>query len=328
MAKLSLFEQLEQAIRSLPAVGTGSLPAAEPRIAQLAALAYELRELPRASFRTRLKSELQEAIKEQSERSQPVTTTVVNPIREGFHTLTPYLLAAGADRLIVFMQQAFGAEEVVRVRRPDGSVLHSQFRIGDSMIEAADPRSPFPVMPAAIHLYVPDADAVYRRALEAGAVSLNPMTDQRYGDREGCVKDPTGNEWYIATHQATGLAPKGFRAITPYLHPKGAAEVLAFVERAFGGAVVMRAQSPEGFIHHAQVRIGDSILEMGEAHGRYQPMPCALHLYVEDTDVLYERTIAAGAKSIYPPADQPYGDRGASLVDPFGNHWYLATRIR
>jgi len=337
----SRFEQLERAIQALTSAPEAALRVVTPELAPLAQIAADLRELPRASFRERLKAQLKTAMHQSPHKSTAVdstgedstmtpasSTVTVNPLRAGFHTVTPYLLPAGADRLIRFVKDAFDAEEILRVPRPDGTVLHSQLRIGDSMIEMADPQSPFPAMPAAIHLYVPNADEVYERALKAGGTSLHPMTDQPYGDREGSVLDPLGNHWYIATHQATGLAPEGLRTITPYLHVAGADRVLDFVEHAFGGEVLARDQSPDGIIHHAKMRLGDSIVELGEAHGKYQPMQSALHLYVEDTDALYARAIAAGATSIYPPADQPYGDRGASLVDPFGNHWYLATPIR
>jgi PhnB protein len=338
MAK-SRFEQLEQALQALTAAPDTALPLVTPEIAPLAEIAAELRDLPRASFRERLKAQLQTAINsspsttahstgDDSAMTTSSLTVTVNPLRAGFHTVTPYLLPAGADRLIRFVKDAFDAQEILRVPRPDGTVLHSQFRIGDSMIEMADPQSPFPAMPAAIHLYVPNADQVYDRALKAGGTSLHPMTDQPYGDREGGVRDPLGNHWYIATHQATGLAPQGLRTITPYMQVAGAARVLDFIEQAFGGEVLVRDESPDRIIHHAKIRLGDSIVELGEAHGQYQPMRSALHLYVEDTDALYARAIAAGATSIYPPSDQPYGDRGASLADPFGNHWYLATPIR
>ncbi len=70
------------------------------------------------------------------------------------------------------------------------------------------------------------------------------------------------------------------------------------------------------------------MLEMGEAHGEYQPMPCTLHLYVENTDALYERALRAGATSIAPPEDKPYGDRSAGVQDAFGNRWFIATHIK
>jgi PhnB protein len=81
-------------------------------------------------------------------------------------------------------------------------------------------------------------------------------------------------------------------------------------------------------VHHAQVRIGDSVIGMGEAHGPYQPAPATLHLYVPDADALYDRALRAGATSIQPVAEQPYGDRSGGVTDPFGNRWFIATHIR
>src|SRR5439155_501428 len=89
----------------------------------------------------------------------------------------------------------------------------------------ADPRAPRPSGDPALtglHLYVPDADQVYRAALEAGADSLRAPVDQPYGDREASVRDVAGNHWYIATHQTGGHVPAGLGTVTPYLHPRGA----------------------------------------------------------------------------------------------------------
>jgi PhnB protein len=98
--------------------------------------------------------------------------------------------------------------------------------------------------------------------------------------------------------------------------------------RAFGGRSVERYATPDGVIHHAQITIGDSVIEMGEAHGPYQPVPTRFYLYVENVDAMYQRAIAAGATSISEPADQPSGDRLAGVTDAFGNQWSLATQIR
>ena len=104
--------------------------------------------------------------------------------------------------------------------------------------------------------------------------------------------------------------------------------MIAFLQKAFGAQEVYRAQSPDGVVHHAQVRIGDSVIGMGEAHGPYQPVPATLHLYVPDADALYDRALRAGANSIQPVSDQPYGDRSGGVTDPFGNRWFIATHIR
>lgn len=258
-----------------------------------------------------------------------MATPAVKPVREGFHTITPYLIVSGAAQFINFLKQAFGAVERGRVNRPGTELLmHAEVQVGDSMVELADATPEYPPRPAAIHLYVDNVDAVYQRALEAGASSIASPTDQEYGDRDASVKDSFGNHWYIATHKGASFIPEGLRSVTPYLHPRAAGEMIEFLKQAFGAEELARHQSPEGAIVHAKVRMGDSILELSEAHGPYQPMPCGLHLYVPDTDALYARAIRAGATSIEQPMDKPYGDRSAGVTDPFGNQWFIATHIK
>ena len=118
---------------------------------------------------------------------------------EGLHTVTPYLMVDDADRLIAFATEAFSATLQHRTARPDGGVMHAQFRIGDSTVMAGEPQGAFDPMPAFLHLYVEDCDAVYRKALAAGAESVMEPADQFYGDRSGGVRDPLGNLWWIAT---------------------------------------------------------------------------------------------------------------------------------
>jgi uncharacterized glyoxalase superfamily protein PhnB len=124
----------------------------------------------------------------------------VKPIPEGFHTVTPYLIVQGASKLIDFLKQAFEAEEIYRQNMPDGTVMHAQVRIGDSMLMMSDATSQHKPMPSMIYLYVEDVDAVYNRALKAGATSLRKPTDEFYGDRSGGVKHQFGNQWWIGTH--------------------------------------------------------------------------------------------------------------------------------
>lgn len=128
--------------------------------------------------------------------------TSVKPIPEDYHVVTPYLVVEGAEKLINFMKQAFGAKETERMSMPDGSIGHAEVRIGDSVIMLGDARGDtWKAMPSSIYLYVTDCDAVYKQALEAGATSLMEPKDQFYGDRSGGVKDPVGNHWFIATHK-------------------------------------------------------------------------------------------------------------------------------
>lgn len=125
----------------------------------------------------------------------------VKPIPEGFRTVTPYLVVPGVAKLVDFLTKAFDAvESPGRSTRSDGSVMHTQVKIGDSMIMMGEPVGAFTAMPSMIHLYVEDADATYQRALDAGATVVMELTDQFYGDRSGGVKGPCGNLWWIATH--------------------------------------------------------------------------------------------------------------------------------
>ncbi len=138
-------------------------------------------------------------------------TAAKNYFRPGFRSITPYLLVSDAGRLIDFLKSAFGAHEAVRVPREDGTVLHAELQIGDSMLELGQvdtaENAKWKPMPAALHLYVPDTDATYRRALAAGASSLQEPHDTSYGDRSASVVDPGGNHWFIATHTATPSTP-------------------------------------------------------------------------------------------------------------------------
>jgi PhnB protein len=123
------------------------------------------------------------------------------PVPKGFHTVTPYITAQHADKVIAFMQQAFGAEfDHEPMKRPDGSLMHATLRIGDSMVMIAQATEPAHAMPASLYLYLPNVDAAYQLAIKAGAASVMEPADQFYGDRCGGVKDSAGNQWFLATH--------------------------------------------------------------------------------------------------------------------------------
>ena len=124
----------------------------------------------------------------------------VKPIPEGYHTVTPYLVVEGAARLIDFMKEAFGAEEVFRMPGKDGTVGHAEVRIGDSMMMLADAGEEHRARPSMICLYVEDVDATYQRAIAAGATSLSEPANQFYGDRSGGVTEASGMQWWISTH--------------------------------------------------------------------------------------------------------------------------------
>ncbi len=255
----------------------------------------------------------------------------VSPVPRGFRMVTPYLVAADGLALLDFVQAAFGGEETERVIMPTG--VHGEVRIGDTMLMMGGglPDKQFPadkLQPGALHVYVEDADAVTKRAVTAGATLIDEPRDQDYGERSSTVKDPAGNVWYIATAKGSNYKPEGLFSVNPYLHPRRAEPFINFLKRAFEAQEVAKYASPDGVVNHAVVRLGDSILEMGEAHGKYEPMPAMFYLYVPDMEGAYRQALAAGATSFQEPTDQPYGDRNAGVKDAFGNTWYIATHVK
>jgi PhnB protein len=255
----------------------------------------------------------------------------VSPIPRGYRMVTPYIVATDGDAMLAFAKTAFGAEETFRAIGGAGGI-HAETRIGDTMLMMGGgvPGKPFHAKPntTALHIYVEDTDAAYKKALQAGAASISEPQDHEYGERGAGVKDPFGNLWYIATHQGESYIPKGLHNVNVYMHPLRAEPVIGFLKRAFGAQELAKYASPDGVVHHAEIRVGDSVVEMGEAHGPYQPMQSMFYLYVPDCDAVYRRALAAGAKSIQEPADQPYGDRTSGVTDPFGNTWYIATHVK
>jgi PhnB protein len=251
-------------------------------------------------------------------------------MRPGFRTITPYLVIPRAAQLIDFLKTSFGATERLRVPVGDGSdrIMHAEVAIGNCVVEMADANDAFPAAPAAIHLYLDDADAPYARAIQAGATSIYPPADQPWGDRQGAVKDTSGNIWYIAKAGSwADDCPGGVLAVQPFLHLQGADKMIPFLENAFGAEALGVAKSPEGLILHATIKIGDATLEIDEAHDATPPMPCHLHVYVPDTDAAYQRALGAGATSQEAPVTKDYGDRSAGVKDPWGNSWFLATHL-
>ena len=132
----------------------------------------------------------------------------VKPIPEGYHTVTASLIFAAADKAIDFYKKAFGAEEVMRMPGPGGRVMHAELRIGDSRIMLADEmpdmgcKAPgaYGGSPVAFYVYVENADAAFKRAVDAGAKARMPLMDMFWGDRCGNVEDPFGYRWNIAQH--------------------------------------------------------------------------------------------------------------------------------
>ncbi len=230
---------------------------------QFASIEALLAECPRDQFRLSLRQELERRIR---------MTATIRGVREGFTTVTPYITVVEVERLIQFAKAAFGAVETGRSIGGSGH-LHCELRIGDSVLmcgggEAVRGHE----RPLALHVYVPEVDAAYERALAAGGESLGAPEDRPYGERQGGVKDPSGNLWYIATRLPGSQAWEGTRTITPYLHHLNPLGLIEFLKQAFGAKELGIYNSPHGRVMHAALRVGDAIVEMG---GRSEIRLCA-----------------------------------------------------
>ena len=133
---------------------------------------------------------------------------MTNPIPEGYPRLTPYLIADGAADAIEFYESVLGARERMRMDGPGGKIGHAELELGDSVIMIADEHPEIDALgpravggsPVSLHVYVEDADAVFQRALDAGAKEVRPVEDKFYGDRLGSFEDPFGHQWHVASH--------------------------------------------------------------------------------------------------------------------------------
>ena len=130
--------------------------------------------------------------------------------------------------------------------------------------------------------------------------------------------------------------PEGFHSVSPTMVIKNAAEAIEFYQKAFGAELIMRLNGPHDSIMHAEIRIGNSMIMIGEEWpGHHVKSPTtlngttlSLHIYVRDVDAAHKRAIAAGAKEIMAPADMFWGDRFSSVTDPYGHSWSLATHVK
>ena len=299
----------------------------------LDAIEVALAGMPSAAFKARLRSHLEQRVRQSLEgREMKKGFLTARGARPGFTAITPYAQVQNVERLIAFAKEVFGAEEVQRSPGSAGGI-HCELRIGDSMVMVGGGVPPDvdgrvrPSRPAALHVYVDDVDSVYQRALDAGAQSLGPPYDAHYGERAGFVKDPTGNEWYIATHIGPSYSAEGLRTVTPSLRGPNASAFIDFLEAALGARIEMRADDPQGAVRHAVLRIEGAAVELGEAHTPWEGLRTGIYLYVADCDALYQRAVAAGATALDPPADMPYGDRMGTVEDPWGNEWYIASHL-
>ena len=336
MAERPIIDRLDDAIAAMAEGRRLDLTTLEPELSALAGVAQDLTGLPRDTFKAELQQQLIRRDSMSSPAQQPDEPAsnaseagyVKEPEmrRENRRAVTPYFTVHKPAELIDFVTRAFGAIEHFRATGSAGG-MHAELSIGDSivMIGGAEHIEP---MPTAIHLYIPDVDQAYERALKAGAKSLMPVSDQPYGERSGGVEDVHGNRWYIATpFVPLETIAKDLHTVTVYFHPIGAQRFIDFVTNAFSGKELMR-HAEKDMILHAKVQIGNSVIELGEARYATQPLPTAIYLYVDDVDATYEQALKAGGTSLLAPADQAYGDRTAWVKDPFDNVWYVAAPVK
>jgi PhnB protein len=354
MAERSIIDQLDDAVAAMAEGRQLDLTNFGTELSALVSVAQSLIGLPRETF----KAELQQQLIRRDSMSSPAQQPQTNPVR----SLSLYICVAGASDAIDFYRAAFGAKELSRLAEPDGKIGHAELQIGNTVLKISDEYPDYGALSpqtiggssVKIHLDVIDVDAFAERAIKAGATLVRPIEDQFYGDRSGQIRDPFGYTWIVSTHQkdvsiedmqkefdkftqehegknsdeASSIKEPKLRlenrhAVTPYITVHKPAELIDFVTESFGGIEHFRATGSAGGMH-AEVSIGDSVVMIGGAE-HIEPMPTAIHLYVPDVDQAYERALKAGAKSLMPVADQPYGERSGGVEDVHGNRWYIAT---
>ncbi len=324
MAERDLADRLDETIDAIVARVNATAALRDRDLAPLARIAADLRHYPRPDFKSKLRAQL-----ERRTNMTTASTMTTGPnaaaIREGFTTVTPYIRVGGAG-LVDFLAQVFDAQETFSGGGGGGG-MHREVRVADSMImigegEGEGGGGVMPIRPVAFHVFVKDVDATFTRALAAGATSLGEPADRPYGERSGFVADPFGNHWYIATPRGPESVASALRTVTPFLHATGAAAYGEFLRRALGAVEEVR-HDESGQLRYARLRIGDAAIELGEG----EPMPGSFLLYVADPDAMYQQALAAGATSVMPVTDQPYGRIGG-VADALGSQWFFSRPVR
>ena len=306
-----LIDRLDAAIDAVVARRDATAALQDPELAPLVRIAADLRHYPSGDFKARLRAQLG--------RRKTMPTVALTSVREGFTTVTPYVWVP--DRgLSDFLIRVFDAVET-HVTEGGRHGTHRELRIGDSMLMIGEgaPGEIVPGRSMAFHVFVDDVDAVYAKALAAGGESLGEPADRPYGERSGFIKDAYGNHWYIASPLGPDSLARAVRTVTPFLHSRDVRGYIDFLVRAFGASEEAVHELPGGIIPYARARVGDAAIELGTA----DPTPGAFCLYVADPDVVYEQAVAAGARALSPPVDQPSGDRIAFVEDALGNQWCI-----
>src|ERR1035438_1047656 len=310
-------EQLHQAVEAMLSRADGKAPTVAAGIEPLLRIAADLRELPRESFKARLKSKL-EGKKSMSRVAEPVAAV---------HTMaSPSLSFKNAAKAIAFYENAFGAKEIFRFEA-GGHIAHAEMTIGDSVIMLAEEwpegnrfsAETLGNCPVSLVVRVPDVDAFAEHAVAAGAKVIRPLKDQFYGYRDVTFADPFGYNWTAVTvteemsveemhrrmkgmttgpeggqmpaqkgkRPAVNPIPRGYRMVTPYLVAQDANAVIDFVKKTFAGEELFRAVGSAGG-YHCEVRVEDSMLMIGGGGPgvawKGDSMLGAFHVYVRDCD--------------------------------------------
>jgi PhnB protein len=127
--------------------------------------------------------------------------------------------------------------------------------------------------------------------------------------------------------KAKSYIPEGFHTVTPFLMVDGADELIEFMTKGFGGQKIYEMRGEDKKITHASVKIGNSIIMLGDTMGDMKPEGAMLYLYVEDVNSVFKKAVEAKAESVKEPEDQFYGDRAGCVKDKWGNTWWIATQI-
>ena len=141
-------------------------------------------------------------------------------IPEGCHASTPYLTVPDAARLIEFLKKAFDGIERARFLRPDGTVLHAQVQVADSLLIIGEPQGPWKPQPSMLYHYDADVDATYQQAIQAGAEAVSEPANMFYGDRSACVKDIAGNVWWLATRIENSISEEIQKRATAFFQER------------------------------------------------------------------------------------------------------------
>ena len=247
----------------------------------------------------------------EEESTSGTETAAVSPIPEGMHNVVPHLVVEDIDAAIAWYERALGAQRRFVLNGPDGSPMHGEIQLGDSVVmigaEEADHgiRAPSSLggTSGGLMVYVEDVDATHAAAVEAGATASMPVGDMFWGDRYGAVTDPFGHRWSLATHRfdsprdqmaaraaafgqamAAGEPPPSYPDDPPASHwqPEGMFTVtpslvvsgpadLDLYVAAFGAEEISRTLTPAGTLMHGELRIGDSIVMLSQADPRMEP---------------------------------------------------------